>query len=41
MVIANVKPSGPVEEQLARIMEEEFAAAVAGLEDIYFEFDSC
>ena len=40
MVIAKVKPSGPVEEQLARIMEEELAAAVAGLEDIFFEFDS-
>ena len=40
MVIAKVKPSGPVEEQLARIAEEAFAAAVAGLEDIYFEFDS-
>ena len=40
MVIAKVKPSGPVEEQLARISEEEFAAAVAGLKDIYFEFDS-
>ena len=40
MVIAEVQPSGPVEEQLARISEEEFAAAVAGLEDIYFDFDS-
>ena len=40
MVIAKIKPTGPVEKQLARIMEEEFAAAVAGLEDILFEFDS-
>ena len=35
MVIAKVEPSGPVEEQLARIMEEELVAAVANLEDFF------
>ncbi len=40
IVVAKVEPSNAVEEQLARIHEDEMATAAAGLQDIYFEFDS-
>ena len=40
IVVAKVEPSNAVEEQLARIREDEMATAAAGLQDVYFEFDS-
>ncbi|UCE63208.1 MAG: OmpA family protein, partial [Nitrospirota bacterium] len=40
IVVAKVESSDAIEEQLARIHEDELATAAAGLQDIYFEFDS-
>jgi len=40
IVVAKVQPSGAIEEQLARIKEDELATATAGLQDVFFEFDS-
>jgi peptidoglycan-associated lipoprotein len=40
IVVAKVEPSDAMEEQLARIQEDELATAAAGLQDIFFEFDS-
>ena len=40
IVVAKVEPSDTMEEQLARIREDELATAAAGLQDIFFEFDS-
>jgi len=40
IVVAKVGSSNAVEEQLARIREDELATAAAGLQDIFFEFDS-
>lgn len=40
IVVAKVESSNAVEEQLARIKEDELATAAAGLQDIFFEFDS-
>ena len=40
IAIAKTEPSGAVEEQLARIKEEELATKAAGLQDVFFEFDS-
>ncbi len=40
IVVAKVEPSDAMEEQLARIKEEELATAAAGLQDVFFEFDS-
>jgi len=40
IVVAKVQPSGAIEEQLARITEDELATATAGLQDVFFEFDS-
>ena len=38
--IAKAEPSGSLEDQLKRIQAEELAAAKAGLEDVFFQFDS-
>ena len=38
--IAKAEPSDSLKDQLNRIKEEEFATAVAGLEDVFFQFDS-
>ena len=40
IAIAKTEPSSGIEEQLARIKEEELATAAAGLQDVFFEFDS-
>ena len=40
IAIAKSEPSGAFEEQLARIKEEELATKAAGLQDVFFEFDS-
>ena len=40
IAVAKVESSNAVEEQLARIQEDELATAAAGLQDIFFEFDS-
>ena len=40
IVVAKVEPSGAVEEQLARIREDEMATVAAGVQDVFFEFDS-
>ena len=40
IVIAKVEPSDAIEEQLARIKKEELATVSAGLQNVYFEFDS-
>ena len=38
--IAKAEPSDSLEEQMNRMKEEELAAAAAGLEDVFFQFDS-
>ncbi|MEX0829166.1 MAG: OmpA family protein [Nitrospirales bacterium] len=38
--IAKVVPGGSSEDQMNRIKTEELAAAAAGLEDVFFQFDS-
>jgi peptidoglycan-associated lipoprotein len=38
--IAKAEPSGNLEDQMNRIKAEELAAAAAGLEDVFFQFDS-
>lgn len=38
--IAKAQPSGSSEDQMNRIKAEELAAAAAGLEDVFFQFDS-
>ena len=38
--IAKAKPSDSLEDQMNRMKEEELAAAAAGLEDVFFQFDS-
>jgi peptidoglycan-associated lipoprotein len=40
IVVAKVQPSDAVDEQLARIKDDELATATAGLQDVFFEFDS-
>jgi len=38
--IAKAEPSDSLKDQMNRIKEEEFATAAAGLEDVFFQFDS-
>jgi peptidoglycan-associated lipoprotein len=38
--IAKAEPSDSLEDQMNRMKEEELAAAAAGLEDVFFQFDS-
>ena len=38
--IAKAEPSGNLEDRMNRIKAEELAAAAAGLEDVFFQFDS-
>ncbi len=38
--IAKAEPSGSIEDRMNRIKAEELAAAAAGLEDVFFQFDS-
>ncbi len=38
--IAKAEPSGSFQDQMKRIQAEELAAAKAGLEDVFFQFDS-
>jgi outer membrane protein OmpA-like peptidoglycan-associated protein len=38
--IAKAEPSDSLEDQISRMKEEELAAAAAGLEDVFFQFDS-
>ncbi len=38
--IAKAEPSDSLQDQMNRIKEEEFATAAAGLEDVFFQFDS-
>ncbi len=38
--IAKAEPSDRLEDQMNRMKEEELAAAAAGLEDVFFQFDS-
>jgi len=38
--IAKAAPSDSLQDQMNRIKEEEFATAAAGLEDVFFQFDS-
>jgi outer membrane protein OmpA-like peptidoglycan-associated protein len=38
--IAKAEPSDSLENQMNRMKEEELAAAAAGLEDVFFQFDS-
>jgi peptidoglycan-associated lipoprotein len=38
--IAKVEPSDSLQDQLNRIKNEELAASAAGLEDVFFQFDS-
>ena len=38
--IAKAEPSGGIEDQMQRIKTEELAAVAAGLEDVFFQFDS-
>ena len=38
--IAKAEPSDSLEDQISRMKKEELAAAAAGLEDVFFQFDS-
>jgi outer membrane protein OmpA-like peptidoglycan-associated protein len=38
--IAKAEPSDSLEDQMNRMQEEELAASAAGLEDVFFQFDS-
>ena len=38
--VAKAEPSDSLEDQMNRMKEEELAAAAAGLEDVFFQFDS-